>query len=138
MPDSARVKEILSRYAQEERRAPYPDLHAHVLALAQADKLLVIDEPVNKDTEMHPLVRWQFRGGIPEAERKALLFRNIFDGKGRKYHIPAVGGGIGANPESDRIGMNVPPLEDIGDAWNRAIDNPVPPVVVESGPVHDI
>src|SRR6202012_2164181 len=24
------------------------------------------------------------------------------------------------------------------DAWNRAIDNPIPPVLVESGPVHDI
>jgi len=23
---------------------------------------------------MHPLVRWQYRGGIPESERKALYF----------------------------------------------------------------
>ena len=32
-------------------------LHAHVLALARAGLLVVVDEPVNKDTEMHPLVR---------------------------------------------------------------------------------
>jgi 3-polyprenyl-4-hydroxybenzoate decarboxylase len=31
---------------------PYSDLHAHVLALAEAGKLRVIDEPVNKDTEI--------------------------------------------------------------------------------------
>ena len=23
-----------------------------------------IDRPVNKDTELHPLVRWQFQGGL--------------------------------------------------------------------------
>jgi len=28
---------------------------------------------------MHPLVRWQFRGGIAEKDRKAFLFTNIVD-----------------------------------------------------------
>src|ERR1700712_150404 len=116
----------------------YADLHEHIARLEAAGLLYRIDEPVNKDTEMHPLVRWQFRGGIPEADRKAFLFTNIVDSKGRKYDIPVIVGGIAANPEIYRIGMNVPTLDDIGDAWNRAIDNPVPPVVVESGPVHDI
>ena len=32
----------------------YADLHEHVLALARAGLLLVVDEPINKDTEMHP------------------------------------------------------------------------------------
>ena len=41
----------------------YPDLHHHILALAERGRLVVVDQPVNKDTEMHPLVRWQFRGG---------------------------------------------------------------------------
>ena len=31
---------------------------------------------------MHPLVRWQFRGGIAEKDRKAFLFTNIVDSKG--------------------------------------------------------
>ena len=39
----------------------YPDLHQHVLELWRKDLLLVIDEPINKDTEMHPLVRWQYK-----------------------------------------------------------------------------
>ena len=54
----------------------YPDLHEHVVELARRGLLVVIDEPINKDTEMHPLVRWQYRGGIPEHERKAFLFTN--------------------------------------------------------------
>ena len=49
---------------------PYADLHAHVLALERAGLLHVIDESINKDTEMHPLVRWQYRGGIAEADRR--------------------------------------------------------------------
>jgi len=42
----------------------YPDLHDHLQALDKAGLLVVVDRPINKDTEMHPLVRWQFRGGI--------------------------------------------------------------------------
>ena len=40
----------------------YPDLHDHIEALRKAGLLVVVDEKINKDTEMHPLVRWQFRG----------------------------------------------------------------------------
>ena len=71
MLDAARISGALERYRDGPAKHPrsYPDLHEHVLALARAGLLHVIEEPVNKDTEMHPLVRWQYRGGIPEAER---------------------------------------------------------------------
>ncbi|MCH7544761.1 MAG: UbiD family decarboxylase, partial [Proteobacteria bacterium] len=85
----------------------YPDLQEHLKALDAAGLLVTIDEPINKDTEMHPLVRWQFRGGIPEAERKAFLFTNITDSKGRKYDIPVVIGALAANAEIYGIGMGV-------------------------------
>jgi len=42
-------------------------------------------------------VRWQFRRGDDEGERKAFLFTNIVDGRGRKYDIPVVVGAIAAN-----------------------------------------
>src|SRR6516165_7479581 len=51
----------------------YPDLHEHVLALARAGLLVVVDEPINKDTEMHPLVRWQYRGGIADPIAPRLI-----------------------------------------------------------------
>src|SRR5690242_20018231 len=116
----------------------YADLHEHLDRLDRAGLLHRIDAPVNKDTEMHPLVRWQFRGGIPERERKAFLFTNIVDSKGRRYDIPVVVGALATNAEVYRIGMNVPTLPDIGPAWARAIANPVAPRVVESAPCHDI
>ena len=75
----------------------YPDLHDHVRALEKAGQLIKVDRPINKDTEMHPLVRWQFRGGIPEKDRKAFLFTNIVDSAGRHYDIPVVLGALAAN-----------------------------------------
>ena len=57
--------------------AGYPDLHAHIAALERNGLLIRVQRPINKDTEMHALVRWQFRGGIPEAQRKAFLFENV-------------------------------------------------------------
>ena len=116
----------------------YADLHEHIARLDRAGLLYRIDAPINKDTEMHPLVRWQFRGGIPESGRKAFLFTNITDSKGRHYDIPVLVGGFAASAEIYRIGMNVPTLADIGPAWERAIANPIPPRVVERAPCHDI
>ncbi len=116
----------------------YADLHEHLDRLDRAGLLYRIDAPVNKDTEMHPLVRWQFRGGIPEKDRKAFLFTNITDSKGRRYDIPVVVGAFAANPEIYRIGMNVETLDAIGPAWERAIAHPVAPRVVERAPCHDI
>jgi 3-polyprenyl-4-hydroxybenzoate decarboxylase len=83
----------------------YPDLHDHIRALDKAGLLVTVDRPINKDTEMHPLVRWQFRGGIEEKDRKAFLFTNVVDSKGRKYDIPVVVGGLAANREIYRIGI---------------------------------
>jgi 3-polyprenyl-4-hydroxybenzoate decarboxylase len=60
----------------------YADLREHLAALEAAGLLIRVQRPIDKDTEMHPLVRWQFRGGIPEAERKAFLFENIVEGRG--------------------------------------------------------
>src|SRR5262249_49518176 len=76
-------KRSATRAAAREAPRPYPDLHDHVRALDQAGLLIRVDREINKDTEMHPLVRWQFRGGIAERDRKAYLFANVVDSKGR-------------------------------------------------------
>src|SRR4030088_691529 len=112
----------------------YAALHEHLDRLARAGLLHRIDAPVNKDTEMHPLVRWQFRGGIAEQDRRAFLFTNIVDSKGRRYDIPVVVGAFATNPEVYRIGMNVATLDAIGPAWERAIAHPIAPRVVETAP----
>ncbi len=115
----------------------YPDLHDHIEALDREGLLQIVDEPIDKDSEMHPLVRWQFQGGLAESERKAFLFRNIVDGKGRKFDIPVVVGALAASQDIYSVGMGVP-VADIGKKWADAIANPIAPNIVETAPCHDV
>ena len=115
----------------------YPDLHQHLKTLDKAGLLVTVTRPINKDTELHPLVRWQFRGGIAERDRKAFLFTNVTDGKGRKYDIPVVVGAIAASREIYRLGMGCA-LERINETWNRAMAMPIAPRIVKSAPCHEI
>ena len=115
----------------------YPDLHEHLEALQRAGLLVTVDRPINKDTEMHPLVRWQFRGGIEEPDRKAFLFTKVVDGKKRKYGIPVVVGALAASREIYRIGMGCP-LDKINETWTSAVARPIAPNVVEKAPCHEI
>jgi UbiD family decarboxylase len=110
---------------------PYPDLHEHLTALKKCGLLVTVDRPVDKDSELHPLVRWQFVGGLDEEERKAFLFTNIVDGRGRSYSIPVVVGAIAANREIYSVGMGAP-VEAIQAKWDHAIANPIAPRIVEN------
>ena len=108
----------------------YRDLHEHIEALRAAGLLVEVDRPINKDTEMHPLVRWQYRGGIAEKDRKAFLFTNVIDSKGRKFDIPVLVCGLGGNPAIYEVGIGHP-LDQVKDLWSRALNNPVAPVIIE-------
>ena len=100
--------------------------------------LVRVRDPINKDTELHPLVRWQFRGGIPENERKAFLFENVVDGSGRKYDIPVAVGALAANREIYRLGIGCP-LDEINARWSEAIARPIEPnLVVDAAPCQEI
>lgn len=112
---------------------PGADFQEHLARLEAQGLLFRIDEPVNKDTELHPLVRWQFRGGMPEAERRAFLFTNVVDSLGRRYDMPVVVGALAASATIYRIGIGAESIEAIGPALNRAIANPVPPKIVAGG-----
>jgi 4-hydroxy-3-polyprenylbenzoate decarboxylase len=116
--------------ARRTRR--YRDLHEHIEALREAGLLVVVDRLINKDTEMHPLVRWQFRGGIPEEDRRAFLFTNITDSKGRKYDMPVLVCGLAGNRAIYSLGMGCP-LEKLKETWIKAINHPIPPNVVGRG-----
>ena len=115
----------------------YPDLHEHLDALRQRGLLLTVDRAVNKDAELHPLVRWQFVGGLPEAERRAFLFTHVIDGRGRSYSIPVVVGAIAANRAIYSVGMGVP-VEEIQAKWDHALANPIKPRVVEAAVCQEV
>lgn len=115
--------------------AYYRDLREHVRALEAEGKLVRIKREINKDAELMPLVRWQFRG-LPEKDRKAFLFENVTDAKGRKYQGSVLVGSHGASREVYAIGLMCQP-EEIMEKWALARRGPIAPTMVESGPVHE-
>ena len=115
----------------------YPDLHAHIAALEQQALLVRAKRPINKDTEMHALVRWQFRGGIPESERKGFLFENVIDSKGRRYDIPVAVGILASNREIYSLGVGCK-VEDIKAKWDFAEQHQIEPVLVDNPPCQEI
>jgi 4-hydroxy-3-polyprenylbenzoate decarboxylase len=104
-------------------------LQEHLADLQAKGLLRSIDHPVNKDTELHPLVRLQFIGGIPEADRRAFLFTNVVDASGHRYDMPVVVGAIAASTAIYSLGMRRA-VDEIGASWIDAIANPVAPVRV--------
>ena len=127
---------MATKMATEAERG-YPDLHEHIERLREAGLLIQVDREINKDTEMHPLVRWQFRGGIAEEDRKAFLFTNVVDSKGRKFDIPVLVCGLAGNRAIYQLGMGVP-LDKIKETWIHALNNPVEPNVMDDPPCHDL
>jgi len=115
--------------------AYYKDLAEYIKALDERGKLVRVSHPVNKDTEIHPLVRLQFRG-LPEEERKAFYFDNVTDTKGRKYSIPVAIGVLGASPQVYAVGMMCD-VSEIAAKWQYAQAHPVKPVMADSGPVQE-
>ncbi|MFQ5851530.1 MAG: UbiD family decarboxylase [Candidatus Binatia bacterium] len=120
----------------KKRKKYYKDFREHLQALEQRGKLIRIKREINKDTELMPLVRWQFRG-LQEEDRKAFLFENVVDVKGKRYSMPVAVGTLAASTEVYSIGLMCKP-EEIHECWTRAQLNPIPPVIVESGPAQEV
>jgi UbiD family decarboxylase len=115
------------RRSASQSSGPPLDFQDHLARLEAAGLLLRIDRPINKDTELHPLVRWQFQGGLHEDARRAFLFSNVIDGQGRRYDVPVAIGALAASARIYAVGMGRP-VEEIGEAWMAAIANPIAPV----------
>src|SRR3984893_7696853 len=113
------------------RDRPRLDFQDHLADLEANGLLVRIDRPINKDTELHPLVRWQFLGGVPEDKRRAFLFTHVTDSKGRRYDIPVVVGALAASPDIYAMGMGQE-VKDIGEGVMRAIANPIAPIAVSA------
>ena len=110
---------------------PPLDFQEHLRRLEARGLVTRIDHAIDKDSELHPLVRWQFQGGLAEDQRRAFLFSNVVDGAGRRYDIPVAVGALAASPEIYAVGMGKP-VGEIGQAWTHAVAHPIAPVVVAS------
>jgi 4-hydroxy-3-polyprenylbenzoate decarboxylase len=116
---------------------PPRDFQEHLAALEKAGLLVRIGRPIDKDTELHPLVRWQFQGGLDQAERRAFLFTNVVDANGRRFAMPVAVGALAASPRIYAVGMGRP-VDEIGDAWMQALAHPIPPAKVAAPPCQEV
>ena len=114
----------------------YQDMREHLEMLEKRGKLIRIEREINKDTEMHPLMRLQFRG-LPEEQRKAFFFEKVTDNRGRHFSIPVACCMLGASQEIYSIGLMCSP-DEIADKWVKAQLNPIKPVIVPDGPVQEV
>src|SRR3954451_21159077 len=116
---------------------PRLDFQEHLADLEAAGLLVRIDRPINKDTELIPLVRWQFIGGMPENQRRAFLFTNVIDSKGRKYDMPVVVGALASSPAIYARDM-ARPDEQTGEPWKEPNPLPIPPVPINDPPFQEV
>ncbi|HEY4319125.1 MAG TPA: UbiD family decarboxylase [Herbaspirillum sp.] len=123
--------------SNQQKIKPARDFQQHLADLEKEGLLVRVDIPVNKDTELQPLVRWQFVGGMAEEQRRAFLFTNVVDSKGKRYDMPVAIGAFASSAAIYAKGMGQK-VEDIGQAWVDAIKNPIQPVVVENPPCQEI
>ena len=61
----------------------YRDIREYLTELDRRKLLIHVTRIMNKDTEVTPLVRWQFRG-LEQSQRKGWLFENLTDCAGAR------------------------------------------------------
>ena len=116
--------------------AYYNSLREYLEALDKAGELITITTPINKDTQLAPLVRLQFRG-LPEEQRKGFLFTNVFDSRGKKYDIPVAMGVLGASTKVVALSLQCQP-EETNEKLAQAWMHPIKTKLVEKGPVQAV
>src|SRR6186713_2318101 len=134
---SARACEPGSIMTKLMRRTAPIDMQDHLNRLEAAGLLTRVTRPIDKDSELHPLARWQFQGGLREQDRRGFLFTNVTGAKGERYDIPVAAGVLAASAEIYAAGLGVK-VDDIGEVWVRAMANPIEPVLVENAPCQEV
>src|SRR5258705_11843498 len=80
-------------------REYYADLRHFLAELEKRGKLHRWSRPVDKDSELMPLMRLQYRGR-PDEARQAFLFENVVNAKGGRYDMKVVTGMYGWSAEN--------------------------------------
>ncbi len=114
----------------------FRDLREFLAELERRGKVYRFREPIDKDTELGPLLRVQLRG-VPPDERKVLLFEDVRGHAGQRFGMRVLAGVYGLTDEVVAWGMGCQRPEDMLEQWHRALARPIPPVIVESGPVQE-
>jgi 4-hydroxy-3-polyprenylbenzoate decarboxylase len=114
----------------------YPDLRAFLSMLEERGKLYHWTDPVDKDTELCPLLRVQLRG-VPEPERKVLVFDHVTNAAGERYEMGVAANVYGLSDEIVALGMGCETPQEMLERWHHGLSHPIPPRLVDSGAVQE-
>ena len=109
----------------------YADLREYLSALENKGKLKRVKKEVDKDWEVAAVCRQLFKK-IPAHKRPALLFENV-----KNFPIFIAVGVLGAFKEIYAVGLETDSIEGINRKWDRALENPIAPRIVSTGPCKD-
>jgi len=115
---------------------PHKDLREFIAFLERRGKLYRYREPINKETELIPFHRVQMRG-LPEEERRAVLFENVVGADGRKYEMSALVGCYAASEQILAWGMGCETYAEAIGRFHQGLLHPIPVKMVKDGPVHE-
>ena len=123
------------------RTKPYfRDLRDFIALLEETGNLYRIGERIDKNSELMPLVRWQYQG-LPDGQRKAFLFENVSDPQGKNYDCRVAVGVLGASREIYKMALGGADDDNAGavaERWNLALSRPIAPRIVKRGPVKEV
>jgi UbiD family decarboxylase len=109
----------------------YKDVREYLDELERRGLLVRVERRTNKDTEICPLVRWQFQG-LDVGQRRGWLFENVTDSRGRNFDAKVAVSVIGASPRLYAAAMGVETEDEIEGKWEQAITHPIEPKLVDS------
>ena len=118
----------------------FRDLRDFIDLLEETGNLYRIGERIDKNSELMPLVRWQYQG-LPDSQRKAFLFENVTDPQGKSYDCRVAVGALSASREIYKMALGMTGDASSGavaERWNLALSQPIPPRIVKSGPVKEV
>ena len=118
-------------------KAYYTDFRDYLNELENHGKLHRWTRAVNKDSELMPLMRLQYRG-IADEKRQAFLFENVFDSRGKQHDIRVATGVYGSSREIAALGLGCDEPLEIYEKWRQALAKPIDPRQVASAPVQEI
>ncbi|HNU72495.1 MAG TPA: UbiD family decarboxylase [Thermodesulfobacteriota bacterium] len=115
------------------------DFRKHLERLEQTGLLRHVTTEVDKNWEISAVMRWVYHGN-PENKRYAVMFDNV-----KGYTTPVVVGVIGASYLTYAVSLGIDPtqsksevLRQIRARWKKAIDDPIPPVMVSEGSCQEV
>ena len=113
----------------------YTDFREYLDKLEATGRLRRITRTVDKDRELHPLVKWQYRG-LAEEDRFGFLFESVTDRDGRPCNGRVASSVIAANREMYALAMGCA-VDELQERWSHAPDRLIPPERVATGPVKE-